>query len=272
MHVTLSGSLPRLYFRGFSRLCLFPDTHKKIHTLERTGFPGISLHLIDFVMFELYYKNSNIIHCPSMAMPSPDKMEVTLMPNIPAFLSYVVITTFTPGPNTIMSMTNASRYGFKKSIMFNVGVLFGIFIIMSLCTVFSATLFRLIPSIKPAMTFIGAAYILWLAWKTYIRVSPSDPLSGKQTNTFASGLLLQFVNPKVILYGITTVSTFIIPYYNSPATLFLFAALLSFVAFVATCTWSLFGSIFQRFLKTNGRVMRTVMALLLVYCAVSLYL
>lgn len=199
-------------------------------------------------------------------------MEVTPMPNIAAFLSYVVITTFTPGPNTIMSMTNASRYGFKKSIMFNVGVFFGIFIIMSLCTIFSATLYSLIPSIKPVMTVIGAAYILWLAWKTYTGVPHGDARSGKPTNTFASGLLLQFVNPKVILYGITTVSTFIIPYYKSPSTLFLFAALLSFVAFTATCAWSLFGSVFQRFLKTNVRVMSTAMALLLLYCAVSLFL
>ena len=44
------------------------------------------------------------------------------MPNFTAFVSYVLITTFTPGPNNIMSMSNASRYGFKRSIMFNVGV------------------------------------------------------------------------------------------------------------------------------------------------------
>jgi hypothetical protein len=39
------------------------------------------------------------------------------MPNFAAFLSYVLVTTFTPGPNNIMSMSNASRYGFKKSII-----------------------------------------------------------------------------------------------------------------------------------------------------------
>ncbi len=44
------------------------------------------------------------------------------MPNFSAFLSYVIITTFTPGPNNIMSMSNASRYGFRKSLPFNVGV------------------------------------------------------------------------------------------------------------------------------------------------------
>lgn len=194
------------------------------------------------------------------------------MPNFLAFLSYVLVTTFTPGPNNIMSMSNASRYGFRKSIFFNVGIFFGFFIIIALCSIFSVTLYNLIPSIKPIMTYIGAVYILWLAWKTYKSKPHSEDKSEKQTNTFLSGLLLQFVNPKVIIYGITTVSTFIVPYYRSVFALTSFSVLLAFVGFVATCCWSLFGSIFQKFLVKKDKVINIIMALLLVYCAVSLFL
>lgn len=194
------------------------------------------------------------------------------MPNFAAFLSYVLVTTFTPGPNNIMSMSNASRYGFKKSIFFNVGIFVGFLIIIALCSVFSVTLYNLIPSIKPVMTYIGAVYILWLAWKTYKSTPHSENKSEKQTNTFLAGLLLQFVNPKVILYGITTVSTFIVPYYKSVLVLAAFSVILAFIGFVSTCCWALFGSMFQRFLVKNDKVINTVMALLLVYCAVSLFL
>lgn len=194
------------------------------------------------------------------------------MPNFLAFLSYVLVTTFTPGPNNIMSMSNASRYGFRKSILFNVGIFFGFFIIIALCSIFSVTLYNLIPSIKPIMTYIGAAYILWLAWKTYKSKSHGEDKSEKHTNTFMSGLLLQFVNPKVIIYGITTVSTFIVPYYRSVLVLTSFSILLAFIGFVATCSWSLFGSIFQKFLVKKDKVINIIMALLLVYCAVSLFL
>ena len=194
------------------------------------------------------------------------------MPNFAAFLSYVLVTTFTPGPNNIMSMSNASRYGFKKSIMFNVGIFFGFFIIIALCSVFSVALYSLIPSIKPIMTCIGAVYILWLAWKTYKSKPHCENANKKRTNTFLSGLLLQFVNPKVIIYGVTTVSTFIVPYYKSVLVLTNFSAFLAFVGFVATCCWSLFGSVFQKFLVKNDKVVNIVMALLLVYCAVSLFL
>jgi len=192
--------------------------------------------------------------------------------NIAAFSSYVLVTTFTPGPNNIMSMSNASRYGFKNSIKFNVGIFFGFFMIISLCSFFSIALYSLIPSIKPVMTYIGAVYIFWLAWKTLKSKPHSEDNHQERTNTFLAGLLLQFVNPKVILYGITTVSTFIVPYYKSVLVLTGFSAFLAFVAFVATCCWSLFGSIFQAALSKNAKVFNLVMALLLVYCGVSLFL
>lgn len=194
------------------------------------------------------------------------------MPNFTAFISYVLITTFTPGPNTIMSMSNATRYGFKKSILFNVGVFLGFIIIMTLSGVFSAVLFNLIPSIRPIMTLIGALYIMWLAWKTYNSKPHDGNGNGRHTTTLMAGLLLQFVNPKVIIYGITLMSTFIVPYYESPPVLAGFAVMLAFTAFVATCCWALLGSAFQRFLVKNDRAVNTIMALLLVYCAVSLFL
>lgn len=194
------------------------------------------------------------------------------MPNFTAFLSYVFLTTFTPGPNNIMSMSNASRYGFKKSIRFNLGIFAGFFVIIALCSTFSVMLYNLIPSIKPIMTWIGAVYILWLAWKTYRSTPHGEGGNERATNTFSSGLLLQFVNPKVILYGITTVSTFIVPYYKSTVILAAFSLILAFVGFVATCCWALFGSVFQRFLANHDRIVNAVMVLLLVYCAISLFL
>lgn len=194
------------------------------------------------------------------------------MPNVAAFLSYVFITTFTPGPNNIMSMSNAARYGFRKSLPFNVGIFFGFLVILALSSLFSVTLFSVLPNVKPVMTVIGAAYILWLAYKTYTS-KPHDPTQAhRQTNTLTAGLLLQFVNPKVILYSITTLSTFIVPYYQAVSTVILFAVFLAFVGFFSTCCWSLFGSVFQRFLSAHQKLVNSVMALLLIYCAVSLFL
>ncbi|HNZ83285.1 MAG TPA: LysE family transporter [Sedimentibacter sp.] len=193
------------------------------------------------------------------------------MSNVTAFLSYVIITTFTPGPNNIMAMSNATRYGFKKSIRFNAGVFFGFLILMVLSSFLSVTLYSLIPSIKPVMTFIGASYILWLAWKIY-KSKPHAEDESHATNTFTAGILLQFVNVKAIIYCITIVSTFIVPYYDSVFVLSIFSLFLASVSFLSTCSWAVFGFLFQKFLFKNERIVNIIMALLLVYTALSFYL
>jgi cysteine/O-acetylserine efflux protein len=191
------------------------------------------------------------------------------MPNVFAFISYVTVTSFTPGPNNIMSMSNASRYGFKRSVPFTLGVCAGFFLVVGSSIAFTIVLYLAIPTIKPVMTVIGAAYILWLAWKT-VTSSPHDEDAALQT-TFLSGMLLQFLNPKAILYGLTVASTFIVPYYHATVVLVGFAAALALVSLASTTCWALFGSVFRRFMAENNRVVSYIMGALLVYCAVSLF-
>lgn len=187
------------------------------------------------------------------------------------FLTYAVITAATPGPNNIMSMSNAGRYGFKQSLPFNLGIWGGFSIVMLLCTLFCSMLSALILKVKLPMLIIGATYMLYLAWKT-IRSSSEIEENHSRTG-FLSGLMLQFVNPKIYIYGIISMEVYILPYYSGEhLILFGFALLLAFVGFVFTLCWSLFGSLFRLLFSKYARVTNGVMALLLVYCAVSLFL
>lgn len=128
--------------------------------------------------------------------------------------------------------------------------------------------------IKPYMTFIGAGYITWLALKILKSKPPTDDThdEGKKTTTFTKGFLLQFVNPKGIIYGVTTASTFIVPYYSSPASLLLFAMIMASLGFLSTVSWGIFGSVFQLFMKKHYKLVNTIMAMLLIYTAISLFL
>lgn len=190
--------------------------------------------------------------------------------NFAAFFSYVFLTAFTPGPNNIMSMTNASKYGFNKSFPFNLGVLYGFLIVMSCCAAFSTFLYDFIPSIKPVMLYVGATYILWLAWTVW----RNKPHEGKEeissTNTVISGMFLQFVNVKVILYGITAMSSFVLPYYQDFAIVTIFVLILAAVGFASTCCWALFGAAFERLFKKYDKFLNPIMALMLVYCAAAM--
>lgn len=193
------------------------------------------------------------------------------MLNFSAFLSYVFVANISPGPNTIISMSNASKFNLKKSIQFNLGVSLGAFFVLLICSFFSLTIFQVFPSIKLVMVWIGAGYILWLSWKI-LRSNPiaNNEQSNENSSLFFHGLILQFVNPNTILYGVTAFTTFIIPQYNSPVMLITFSALLSLIAFICTICWTLFGSLFQKIIVKHGKIINVVMAVLLAYCAISL--
>lgn len=186
------------------------------------------------------------------------------------FLSYAVVTAITPGPNNILSMTHASRVGFRRSFPFHLGVWWGFSLVMLLCTVFCQFLAELIPVIKTPMLIAGALYLLWLAWKTF----RSPPLEGSTSDGggFLSGFVLQFINPKIYIYCLVSMEAYILPAYQGQwGALMFFALLLAFIGFLFTLCWALFGSLFQLLFSKYARITNTLMALLLVYCAVSLF-
>lgn len=69
--------------------------------------------------------------------------------NFGLFLSYAVIVTFTPGPNNIMSLYNASQNGFKKNVGFSLGVSSGFMVILTLCSFLNYALNQILPTIQP---------------------------------------------------------------------------------------------------------------------------
>ena len=187
-----------------------------------------------------------------------------------SFLTYAVITAVTPGPNNIMSMSNGSRKGFRGAMPFTFGIWVGFTAVMLLCTAFCGALSALIPKIKLSMLVLGALYMLYLAWETFRSSGVEEDHS---RDGFLAGLLLQFVNPKIYIYCIMSMEAYILPFYSTrPLILFAFALLLAFIGFVFTLAWSAFGSVFQTLFSRHARVVNTVLALLLVYCALSLFL
>lgn len=187
------------------------------------------------------------------------------------FLTYVVVTAITPGPNNIMSMSNGARKGVWKSFPFNLGIWTGFTIVMNLCAAFCSMLAALIPKIRLPMMILGAGYMLYLAWKT-LRSTGEIQEKGIREG-YLPGLLLQFVNAKEYIYGIVSMEAYILPYYQGqPLKLALFALLLSTVAFACNLCWSAFGSVFRLLFTRHAKAINVIMALLLVYCAVSLFL
>ena len=189
--------------------------------------------------------------------------------NYGTFISYTLLGTFTPGPNNIMAMSNSARAGLRRGLVFSAGVLVGFSFILSLCALLTSMLYQYVPVAAPVMKWIGAAYILFLAF-TILRDKPhaNKEQALLRPDGFWTGVVMQFVNMKGILYGITTFSSFILPYTQSPSLLAAAVVCLALAAFISCCCWSIFGSLLQQAYEQYKKWINLAMELLLVYCAV----
>lgn len=191
-----------------------------------------------------------------------------------AFFSYVVVSSVTPGPNNLMCMANGTKFGFRRGIKFCFGVATG-FVLVLLCAIAcNVFIYYYIPSIIQIMTPLGAAYILWLAWVVW-RDKPKEKKKSRfqlDTTSFWVGVILQFANPKGLLFGITLITNFVFPYDHSLQMCAIVLAINWVTIIFSNILWLLFGSMFQRFFEQYKKGLNLIMALLLVYCAVSLFL
>jgi cysteine/O-acetylserine efflux protein len=191
------------------------------------------------------------------------------MPNLYPFLTYVFVTTFTPGPNNILSMSNGLRYGYRRTLGFLAGITSGFLIVMLISGLLNVALVSLVPQIRFWLNLFGAAYMLYLAAHIVFSKSAEDSPRQNELNTFSAGFILQFINLKGILYGVTVFALFITPIYQNPISVGLFAPLLACIGFIAVSSWALGGNLFRSFLRKYERWFNLVMGALLVYTAIA---
>ena len=135
------------------------------------------------------------------------------------------------------------------------GMTAGLFAVMMLNAVGNLFIGAYIPKVLPYLRLIGAAYLFWLAWKIAF---PKTPASSKgnveqeKVPGIRDGFTLQFINPKVILFGFTAMSSFIAPWSDSKLMFLLCGLFLTLNCAVAFTIWSLFGDLQGRLFSKTG--------------------
>src|SRR5258708_27139415 len=87
-----------------------------------------------------------------------------MLPNLFPLLAFILISTFTPGPSNIASASMGVLHGYKNSLNYQVGLAAGVFLVMLLSGWISTTLLRIAPALDPALRYIAAGYMLYLAF------------------------------------------------------------------------------------------------------------
>ena len=186
-------------------------------------------------------------------------------------LTFALITTFTPGPNNITSASMGLNNSYKKTLPYLLGIFTGFFMIMILCAFMSVTLLQILPGVEKILAIIGTLYILWLAYHTS-KANYTFEASEQKPFGYIKGVLLQILNPKVIIYGITIYSTFLKELPRNTFALPLSALFFAFISFSSISAWTLFGTFIRKYMK-NDRikfVLNLVLSVMLVLTAVKI--
>jgi threonine/homoserine/homoserine lactone efflux protein len=186
--------------------------------------------------------------------------------NIVSFIIYCIVVTFTPGPTNIVILSSVQHHGARKTMGYVGGATLAFGLLLAASALLNRMLADIIPHILGVMQIIGSLYMLYLAYQVYTMGRTEE--KSRHSSGFVSGLVTQFANPKVLLFTLTVIPGYVMPYYTSSAAAFMFVMLITFIGFLAFTTWVVFGSIFRSFLQQHQLLMNSIMALFLVYSAV----
>jgi cysteine/O-acetylserine efflux protein len=187
-----------------------------------------------------------------------------------AFWTYTLITALTPGPNNILALSTATSHGLRESTRVLAGMSLGFLIIMLLCAGIAFSLVSLDPRFTRVLSWVGAVYILWLALKIATSQPPGSTTEAQPVGFWGS-FGLQFLNVKIILYGITALSTFVLPYTAEISGIVGMSVVLAAIGCLGNLCWALAGHLFQKVFQRFGRSLNIILALMLVYCAVRIF-
>lgn len=184
----------------------------------------------------------------------------------------------TPGPNNAMLTSSGSLWGFRRTVPHMLGIAIG-FPIMQVCVAGGlGSLLRENPAVLTALRWLGAAYLLYLAWNiATAEPEPTDhrgPRTGaaRRPMSFLQAALFQWVNPKAWLVTVSALATVASVAGHPSTTRALFLALVFLVVTLPiTAFWTMVGVGVSRVLTTQRalRGFNVTMALLLVASLIS---
>ncbi|MEF9897358.1 MAG: LysE family translocator [Pseudomonas sp.] len=189
---------------------------------------------------------------------------------ITAFVLFAFVSSITPGPNNTMLLASGVNFGVRRSIPHAIGISVG-FMVMVLAVGFGlGEVFKAYPPIYTVLRYVGATYLLYLAWKiaTSGPLSVSNPQSRKPLG-FWGAAAFQWVNPKAWVMAVGAITTYT-PAQGYVTNVIVIAALFALVNLPSVCVWVMFGSALRTVLQ-NPRWLMLFNLLMAALLVISLY-
>ena len=187
---------------------------------------------------------------------------------------YYFVMYVTPGPNNSILTASGIKFGFIRSVPNIIGISSGHGLQLALVCFGLGSLFSQFPILLEVLKYIGACYLLYLAWKMFGSLNISRTEEKSSPLKYYEAILFQFVNPKAWVICITAVSLFYPENVNLIiGTLFL-VIMSTIINLPSISMWAFGGSIIRRYLsnKKLKTIIEWILAILLLGTAISIVL
>ncbi|MGV8840786.1 MAG: LysE family translocator [Bauldia sp.] len=140
-----------------------------------------------------------------------------LLPSSLAFAGFaaaVIVLTITPGPDMMLYLSKTITQSRRAGAVTLAGALSGLLIHTALAAVGLSALLAASATAFTILKFAGATYLLWLAWGAIRNGSSFSLAPGAQSaeplpRLYLEGLLVNLLNPKVIVFFLTFLPQFV---------------------------------------------------------------
>ena len=110
-------------------------------------------------------------------------------------LLFSISMTITPGPNNVMVTASGVNFGYKKTLPHILGITFGFPVMIVLIGLGLGSVFKSFPVIHHILKYIGATYLLYLAWKIATFSNVNNNGDRNKPFTFWQAVIFQWINP-----------------------------------------------------------------------------
>lgn len=133
---------------------------------------------------------------------------------IVAFAVATIVLAVTPGPDMALQLSRAINYGRAHGIAAMFGAMAGIMVHTTLVAFGISALIIAAPPLFLALKIGGAVYLLWLAYQAVVhggglRIAEAAKKAPSVGQSFATGLGINLLNPKVVLFFVTFLPQFV---------------------------------------------------------------
>jgi threonine/homoserine/homoserine lactone efflux protein len=177
------------------------------------------------------------------------------MPDWLPLLGFAIAGSVTPGPNVLMVAAATAGHGVRAVVPHMLGITVGFGAMILLVGLGAAGPLAASPALHAALRWVGAAWLLWLAWMIASAPPPGEAESRPPLGLVGAALF-QWVNPKAWMLTAAAITTFTKPEFPLVPQVLAIAGVFFAVQIPCLLIWAGLGAGARRFLRDDVALRR----------------